>query len=125
MGAGGVGKFVVLGEDLHGAVEAGDGFGELGADVHDLEDGRDHEGEEHGVLHVVAFGEASGESGVASEEHDEGADDSEDGGGGEGERAGGGERLHHVVEEALHTAGKDGGLALLGVVALDDTNSAE
>ncbi len=47
-------------ENLGGAVEAGEGFGELGADGDELDDGGDHEGEQHGVLDVAADVEAVG-----------------------------------------------------------------
>ena len=57
MGAGGFGVFFALVEDLGGAVEAGEGFGELGADGDELDDGGDHEGEEHDVGDVAAGGE--------------------------------------------------------------------
>ncbi len=53
-GAGGVGELVVLAEDLHGAVKAGERLGELGADIDHLKDRRDHKGQQHGVLHIAA-----------------------------------------------------------------------
>ena len=57
-GAGGLGVLWRLGEDLAGAVEAGEGLGELRADADDLDDGRDQEGEEHDVGDEAAEGEA-------------------------------------------------------------------
>ena len=39
--------------------------------------------------------------------------------------AGHGERLHDVVQQAVHAAGKDAGLALFGVIALDDAHAAQ
>ena len=40
--------------NLAGAVEAGEGFGQLGADGDELHDGRGHEGEKHDVGEVAA-----------------------------------------------------------------------
>src|ERR1700722_9631415 len=51
-----------LGEDFGGAVEAGEGFGELGSDVHNLENGGDHEGQEHVVAKVVSDGPGMGKN---------------------------------------------------------------
>src|SRR5271165_6319411 len=125
VGARGICEFVTLGEDLHGAVEAGDGFGKLRADVHNLKDRRNHEGQQHRVLEVAAGGHAARKHLVASEKHNQAADNSENGGSGKGQRAGGGEGLHHVVEKALHAGGECGSLALLGMVTLDDAHATE
>ena len=123
--AGGFGVFLGLGEDLGGAVEAGEGFGELGADGDELSDGGDHEREEHHVGDVAAGGEGSGDDLAGSEPHDEGSDDAEDGGGGEGHHGLGGERRDDVLEEALGSGCEDVGLGVFGVVALHDADAAE
>ncbi len=123
--AGGLGVLFVLGEDLGGAVEAGEGLGELGADGDELDDGGDHEGEEHDVGDVAAGGELAGDDLVGAEVHDERADDAEDGGGGERHEGLRGERGDDVLEEAVGAGGEDVGLALFGVIALDDADAAE
>ena len=125
VGAAGLGVLFALGEYLGGAVEAGDGFGELGAYADKLDDGSDHEREKHDVGDVAAGGEASGDDLVGAEIHDEGTDDAEDGGGGQGHEGLGGEGRDDVLEEAVGAGGEDVGLALLGVVALDDADAAE
>ncbi len=125
VGASGLGVFLVLGEDLGGAVEAGDGLGELGADGDELDDGGDHEREEHDVGDIAAGGEAADYYLVGTEVHDEGSNDAEDGGRGERHEGLGGERGDDVLEEAVGAGGEDVGLALFGVVALDDADAAE
>ena len=85
-GAAGALIFFELGHDLVGAIQAGKGLSQLGADVDDLEDGRDHEGEKHVVAEVVADGPSVGEDAMAAEPHDDGGDQAEHGGGGGGER---------------------------------------
>ncbi len=50
----GIGEFVLLGQDLHGAVDPRHRLGELRADIHHLNDRRDHERQKHGVLDVGA-----------------------------------------------------------------------
>ena len=62
---------------------------------------------------------------MRSHVHDERADDAEDDGGGEGHKGLRGERVDDVLEKAIDAAGKDFGLAVFGVVALDDANAAE
>lgn len=121
-GVGILGGFV---EDFAGAFEAGDGFGELGADADDLEDGGDEEAHEGGEGDEAAEGEGAGEDLAAAHVHDEGADDAEQDGGGEAEEGDAGEGLHDVVEDALGAGGKDLFFAVFGVVALDDADAAE
>ncbi len=115
----------LLVEDLGGAVEAGDGFGELRADGNELDDGNSHEGEEHDVGHVAAGGELSRDDTMRAEVHDEGTDDAEDSGRGERHERLRSKRGDDVVEKSLGTGGEDVGLALLGVIALDDADAAE
>ncbi len=79
VGTGGLGVFFVLGEDLGGAVEAGYGFGELGADGDELNDRGDHEREEHDVGDVAAGSEFAGHDLVGAEEHDQRSYYAEDG----------------------------------------------
>ena len=73
--------FLALVQDLDRAVEAGDGLGELRADIHDLEDRRDHEGQQHGVLEVAAGGHLMIEHLVAAEQHHQSADNAQHRGG--------------------------------------------
>ena len=63
--------------------------------------------------------------GVAPQQHHHAAHDAHHRGRGERQQAGRGQRPHHVVEQPLHAAGKDAGLALLGVIALDHANAAQ
>ncbi len=113
LGAGGLVVLGSLGEDLAGAVESGDGFGELGADGDQLRYRGDHEGQEHDVGDVAAGGEVSGDDLVRAEVHDECADDAEDCGGGERHQGLRGEGRDDVLEEAIGSGGEDVGLALL------------
>ncbi len=62
---------------------------------------------------------------MGAEVHDEAADDSEDHGGGEGHERLRGDGADDVVEQALNASGEDAGLAVFGVVALDDADAAE
>jgi hypothetical protein len=124
-GAGGVGVFFALGEDFAGTIEAGHGFGELGANGDELHDGRDHEREEHDVADVAADGELAGVVLMAAEKHDQRADDTEHDGGGERHKRLRGERTDDVLQKALNAGGEDAGFAVLGVVALDDADAAE
>ena len=71
--------------DFVGAVEAGKGLGELRADVHKLEDRRNHQGEEDVVLEVVADGPLAVEHEVAAHPHDQRRDQPEHGGGSRGQ----------------------------------------
>ncbi len=71
--AGGFAVFLGFVEDLGGAIEAGEGFGELGADGDELDDGGDHKGEKHDVGDVTAGREASGDHQMRAEIHDNGA----------------------------------------------------
>ena len=123
--AGGLGVLFLVGHDFHGAIEAGDSFGELGADGDELDDGGDHEREEHDIGDVAAGGEASGDDLVGAEIHDERTDDAEDGGGGQGHEGLRSERGDDVLEEAVGAAGEDIGFAGFGVIALDDANASE
>ena len=124
-GAGGVGVLFALAHDLAGAVEAGEGFGELRADGDELHDGRGHEGEHHDVGHVAAGSELADGVEVRAHVHDDHADDAEDDGGRERHEGLRGERADDVLEEAVDTAGEDRGFAVFGVVALDDADAAE
>jgi hypothetical protein len=123
--AGGLAVLLGFGEDLGGAVEAGEGFGELGADADELGDGRDHEGEEHGELDVAAYVEAVRGDLLGAEVHDETADDAEDHGGGERHEGLRGDGADDVLEETIDAHGEDTGFALFGVIALDDADAAE
>src|SRR5579875_2448705 len=68
-----VAEFVHLAHDLNGAVESGDGLGQLCADVHNLEYRSNHEGEKHIVLKVVAERKAMGEVIASPQKHDQAA----------------------------------------------------
>ena len=124
-GASGLAIFLGLVEDLGGAIEAGEGFGELGADGDELDDRGNHESQEHRVFDVTAHVEAVSGILLRAEVHDEAADDSEDHGGGEGHQRLGCERADDVFEEALDATSEDARLAFLGVVALDNANATE
>ena len=114
-----------LGHDFVGAIEAGKGFSELRADVHNLEDRRDHEGQEDVVLEIVADRPRAVENSCAAQPHHQSRDQPEHGGGGRAKDAGHGKRLHHVLQKAVDTLGKDRGFAVFGVVALDDAHAAQ
>ena len=62
---------------------------------------------------------------MGAEVHDQRADDAEDHGGGERHERLRGERADDVLEQAVDAGGKDVGLALFGVIALDDADAAE
>src|SRR5580658_5675082 len=102
MGASRIAELVALVKNLHSAVETGHSFGELRPDVYDLEDGRNHEGQQRSELEVAADGHTMGEHSVTSQQHNESADNTEHGGRGKGQRAGCGERAHDIIEQALH-----------------------
>ena len=105
--------------------EAGESLSELGADVHDLEDRRDHEGEKHVVAEVIADSPGAAQHAVSAEPHDQRRHQSEHRCRGRAQHAGHGERLHHVGEQPVDTGGKDIVLALFSVVALDDAHAAQ
>ena len=62
---------------------------------------------------------------MAAQPHHQRRNQAQHGGGRRGEHAGHGQRLHHVVQQALDADGEDAGLALLGVIALDDAHAAQ
>jgi len=62
---------------------------------------------------------------VRTHVHDDSSNDSEDDGGGERHEGLRSERADDVLEESVDTGGEDGGLALFGVVALNDSDAAE
>ena len=114
-----------LGHDLVRAIEARESLSQLRADVHDLEDGRNHEGEKHVVLKVVADAPRAAEHIVPAQPHDQRRNQPQHRGGRRGKHAGHGERLHHVLQKPLNTCRKNSGFAIFGVIALDDTHAAE
>ena len=114
-----------LRHDLVRAVEAGKGLSQLRADVHDLEDRRDHEGEKHVVLEVVADRPRVAQHAMPAQPHHQRRHQAQHGGRGRREHAGHGQRLHHVLQQPLDAAGEDVGLALFGVIALDDAHAAQ
>src|ERR1700688_4256319 len=65
-----LGVFFSFGKDFAGAVEAGDSLGQLGADIHYLEDGGNHEGQEHGVGEVITEGDLVSHLLAGAEPHD-------------------------------------------------------
>ena len=121
-------RVVILGafpQNFVRAVEAGEGLGDLRADADDSENGRDQERQERREGQEVAERERAGEDLARADEHHHRADDAHQHGGRKAHERHGGERLQHVVEQALDAAGEDGGLALLGVIALDDAHAAQ
>ena len=72
------------------------------ADVHDLKDRRNHEGQEHVVAEIVADGPGVGQHLMSAQPHHNGRDQAEHGGGCGGERAGHGQRFHHIGQQALN-----------------------
>ncbi len=55
-GAAGLVVFFLFCKNLAGTIKAGNGLGELGADIHHLENRRNHERQKHGVGEVIAEG---------------------------------------------------------------------
>src|SRR3954452_8206777 len=124
-GAAGNLVFFQFGHDFASAIEASEGFGQLRADVHDLEDGSYHESEKHVVAEVVAHGPGMREDAVAAEPHHDGRNQSQNGGGGGSEDAGQCQGLHDVLEQAVNAQREDRGFAFFGVVALDDAHATQ
>ena len=116
------GRFV---EHLAGALQAGQGFAELGSDADDLEERRGEVSEKHDVGEIAAEGELSGQDLARAHEHDDGPDDAHQHGRGEAHERGGGEGAEDVLQQALDAGGEDLVLARLGVVALDHAHAAQ
>src|SRR5450631_803451 len=112
-------------KNLAGAVKAGDGLRQLGADIHDLEDRSHHEGQKHGVGKVIAQGDLVGHLLTSAEPHDGSAHDTQDGGRGQRKQRGGGQRTDDVLEKPFYSGGKDPGFAIFRMIALDHTYAAE
>ena len=90
-----------------------------------MDDGDGHEGEEHDVGHVAAGGELSRNDTMRAEIHDECADDAENRCRRQRHERLRRERGDDVIEQALCAGGEDVGLALFGVITLDDADSAK
>ena len=63
--------FFEFGHDFTGTVETGERFGKLRADIHDLKDRGNHEGEKHVVAEIVADRPGMAQNRVPAEPHHE------------------------------------------------------
>ena len=117
--------FGLLVKDFLGAVESGQGFGQLGADRHHLKHRRHQHGQEHGEGHQVAHGHAAGHDLARADVHHGAAHNPHQGVGRKTHQRHGGERTQHVVEQALDPAGKHARLLRLGVVPLHHAHAGQ
>lgn len=122
------GGAVVFGFHVHeffGSVEAGEGFGELAADVAHLDDGGDHEAEVEGEREKVAGSHEALHDAIATEAHDAHAGEAEQECGGAGNEACGCEALLYVEEQLLNPCLEGFYFAFLGIEPFDDTDAIE
>ena len=117
--------FFLFVQDFAGALEAGDGFGDLRADGDDLKHRSNQETEEKIERKPVAQGHAAAQNFVAAQLQHESADDSEKGRAGKAHQGGGRERFQNVVEQTLDACAENPLFAFLGVIALHDAHAAE
>src|SRR3954465_13886358 len=123
--AAGIFIFLRLRQDLAGALEARECFGDLRADGGDLENRRDEESQECGVGKILSERHGAGEYLPRSEIHDDAADDTYQYAGRQSEYRRGGQSLEYVVEQALHPAGEDRLFPAFGVITLHHAHAAE
>src|SRR4051794_38990232 len=116
--AAGIFIFLRLRQDLAGALEARECFGDLCTDGGDLEYGSDEESQECRVGKILSERHRAGEYLPRSEIHDDAADDPDQYAGRQSEYRRGGQSLEYVVEQPLHTRGEDGLFPALGVITL-------
>ena len=114
-----------LGHDFAGAIEAGKGLRELRADVHDLKDRRNHEGEKHVVAEVVADRPVCVQNAVAAQPHHQRRHQAQNRRRCRTQHAGHGERLHHVLQQPLHALGEHRSFPVFRVIALDHAHAAQ
>jgi len=117
--------FGQLMHDFAGALQAGQGFADLGADAHNLKNRPHQKCQEHGELEELADGQVAGDDLARAHVHDQRAHDAHHGGAAEVHQGGGGEALHDIVEQALDAAGKDRGFGFLGVIAFYHAHAAQ
>ena len=126
-GDGAVGIFVFgsFVQNLAGALQAGDRFGDLGADANHLKQRRGQVSEEHGVGEEAAQRQLAGENLARSHEHDDRADDAHQSRGRQAHDRGRGQRAKDILQQALDSRAEHLVLALLGVIALHHAHAAE
>ena len=114
-----------FGEHFMHAVEAGEGFGQLAADVRDLEDRRDQESEVKRVSEKVADRHLIVHDQAPADDHHRGADDADQQRRGEDDQRGSGQSSPHVIEQSRHSAGERLCFARFGVKTFNDPDAAE
>ena len=119
------GVLLHLVKNFGGAVEAGQGFGDLRTDGHELNDRRDHEGEQHRVLYVITGVQTPCRILVRAKVHDQATDDAKYQGGRKRHQRLRRERTDDVLQQPLHAASEDLRFALFGVIALDDADATQ
>ena len=105
--------FPPLAQDFVRAFQSGQRFGELGADLNDLHDGRDQEAKEKRVSEETADGQHASRDLARADVHDHGADHAQKQTGGEAHDRRGSQGSQHVFEQTLHAARENILLALL------------
>jgi len=112
-------------QDLLGAFQPGQRFGELGSNGNNLHDRGDQKTQEEGVGEETADSDRARHDLMRAHIHDHSADDAHQKAGGKAHHRRGRERPHHILQQALHSTGEDGLLALLGVISLDHSHTAQ
>ena len=112
-------------KDFAGAIESGNGFGQLRAHGDNLDDRSDQISQNHGVGDIVADGERVRNYQSSTNVHDQCADHTQNDSGRQAHHGLSGQCADDIFQQALNAAGEHLRFAIFRVIALHHANAAQ